>query len=161
MKPIIDQSWYHKIPGLPEEITAGGVVFRVEDGKVFIALVAEGGKDRYVLPKGHVDEGEDLLTAARREIMEEAGITDLRPVGKLGARERLDFRKTEWKITHYFLFATDQVHTSPTDTSYAYRTEWTDLDHCPELFWPEQTELVRTNRALIRKAAGLPRDHHA
>ncbi|MEX2501448.1 MAG: NUDIX domain-containing protein [Trueperaceae bacterium] len=49
---------------------AGGVVIR-NDGQVLVLRRANGA---WVFPKGHLDPGEDHLTAALREVEEEAGV---------------------------------------------------------------------------------------
>jgi ADP-ribose pyrophosphatase YjhB (NUDIX family) len=67
-----------------ETICAGGVVIG-KDGKVLV--VSQRGKS-WSLPKGHIDEGEDLLTAAKREIYEESGVNDLKFVKELGSYKR-------------------------------------------------------------------------
>ena len=53
--------------------SAGGII---RNTKGEFALVKHDGWF-WGFPKGHVDEGEDFLTAARREIGEEVGITNL------------------------------------------------------------------------------------
>jgi ADP-ribose pyrophosphatase YjhB (NUDIX family) len=150
---MIDESWYRRPAGIAEHVSAGGVIARVEKGRVWLALLREGELPDYILPKGHVEAGEDLETAARREIGEESGLTDLRLVGELGMRERLDFAKRAWKKTHYFLFVTHQVDGTPTDTLHDYRLEWFPLDALPSLFWPEQRALIEANREKIRRLA--------
>ncbi len=52
---------------------AGGVVYRQQDGQTEFLLVRSSKAPRYVLPKGHIDEGERAANAARREVAEEAG----------------------------------------------------------------------------------------
>ncbi|HHY45852.1 MAG TPA: isoleucine--tRNA ligase [Firmicutes bacterium] len=54
---------------LRHEVSAGGVVFR--DGKV---LVLRNHRSEWVLPKGHVEPGEDPEQAALREVKEESGL---------------------------------------------------------------------------------------
>lgn len=63
---------------------AGGVVFRVRDGRVEYLLV-ETKKDpnQWVLPKGRVEEGEQHRETAVREVHEETGVW-ARIVGDLG-----------------------------------------------------------------------------
>lgn len=149
----IDQSWYRKPEGIPEHVSCGGVVARAEHGRVLVALLLEDGFKRHVLPKGHQEKGETLEQAARREIAEESGLTDLRVACELGVRERLDLKKRSWKTTHYFLFTTGQRLGHPTDAHHTYVLEWFPLDRLPVMFWPEQRELLGSNRAAIERAA--------
>ncbi len=114
-----------------------------------MALTTEIGLNAYILPKGGVKKKETLEQAAAREIEEEAGLTDLHLVDLLGTRERLDFEKTKWITTHYFLYVTTQVRGVPTDRHHAYEVRWFPLEDLPEIFWPEQRELIESNRILI------------
>ena len=111
----------------------------------------EGEFADYVLPKGDVVAGEAWEEAARREIGEESGLTDLVLLGELGVRERLDYLKRAWKKTHYYLFSTRQITGTPTDLEHDYRLEWFPLDALPAMFWPEQKELIVAHRALIER----------
>lgn len=54
---------------------AGGVVFR-SDGTTIQYLVVQSKRvpSSWVLPKGHIEAGESAEQAARREVMEEAGV---------------------------------------------------------------------------------------
>ena len=61
------------------EFSAGGVVFRKlktknEKLKTEWLLIKPSGKERWQLPKGLIDEGEDSKTAALRETREESGV---------------------------------------------------------------------------------------
>jgi len=65
---------------------AGGVVFRLRGGKAEYLLVeAKDDPSQWVLPKGHVEEGEQYRETAVREVYEETGVwarivSDLRDV---------------------------------------------------------------------------------
>ena len=146
----VDDSWYHRPPNIPEDISAGGVVVRWQDNRLFLAVVSEGSLSKYVLPKGRLESGETLEMAAYREVAEEAGLTDLQLIADLGDRERLDYSKQRWKKIHYFLFITAQIEGKPTDTTYEYQLHWFDFEQPLPFFWPEQQELVESNRDRIR-----------
>ncbi len=122
---------------------------RQEGEKLLVALVREEGTQDYILPKGRVEDGEALEAAAKREIEEEAGLASLTLLRELGVRERMDFRRRSWKITHYFLFSTSQGQGHPTDPNHMYRCEWFPIDALPAMFWPDQKELIETNRRKI------------
>lgn len=97
--------------------SAGGVVVNRE-GRVL--LVSQHGTS-WSLPKGHLEEGETPLEAARREIYEESGVSRLefvRPLGsysryRLGADGGED--RSELKTIHLFLFRTDATELAPLD----------------------------------------------
>ena len=150
---MIDHTWYQRPPHVPEHVSAGGIVARLENNETYIALIGEDGLNGYVLPKGHVDPGETLEQAAVREIAEEAGLSQLTLVAPLGVKERLDFDKRAWKKTHYFLFLTNQIEGRPTDPQHDYEVKWFPLDAVPKLFWPEQTQLIKENRERIVELA--------
>ena len=66
------------------EPTAGGIVFRRnKKGDVEILLIQDA-KDRWTIPKGHIEEGETAQETALREIGEEAGIMEAEAICWLG-----------------------------------------------------------------------------
>jgi 8-oxo-dGTP diphosphatase len=73
----------------PLVAAAGGVVWRTADdggseGGIEVAVVHRPRYDDWSLPKGKLDAGEDLLTAAVREVGEETGLVVL--LGRRGLR---------------------------------------------------------------------------
>lgn len=152
MRRPVDASWYERPPGVPRSVAAGGVVARWDGRRTWIALIGDLGNEGFhELPKGHVDPGESLEEAARREIDEESGIDELRFVGELGVEERLNYARTAWKETHYYLFTTLQVDADPTDLRHFMA--WAPLDDLPTLNWPEQRALIQSHAAWIEAAA--------
>lgn len=148
----IDDSWYHRPPGVAAHDSAGAVVVRVDGDRILVALQREGPRRAYTLPKGHVEDGESFEEAARRETSEETGLRDLALLGPLGVRERLNFSRTSWKRTHYMLFL-DTRETAPAVPGPAeFALEWFPIDALPEMFWPEQRELIEASREHIRGA---------
>ena len=73
------------------------------------------------LPKGHIDPGEDAVTAAQRGIYEESGISDLHLIRKLGTYRRPKIGlsgaddPSELKRITMFLFTTKQEVLRPID----------------------------------------------
>ena len=144
---MIDESWYKRPPGVSDRTSSGGVVVRIADDQIYVALVGELGLTERVLPKGGVEAGESLEEAARREIEEEAGLSSLELIEKLGVRGRLSYDKVCWITTHYFLFVTEQVE--GTSTEHHYELAWHPIGELPAIFWQEQRELIETNRDKI------------
>ncbi len=71
------------------EPTAGGVVWRHDgSGRVEILLIQDA-KDRWTIPKGHIEEGETAKETAEREIREETGLQEMKMQGWLG---KINFR---------------------------------------------------------------------
>jgi len=149
MDVIIDQSWYERPHGVPDRLSSGGVVCRLADGVVWLALVREKGFARFVLPKGGVQPGESLEAASRREVHEEAGFTELTLLTKLGTCERLSYFKQVWTTTHFYLYVTQQLAGTPTDPEHAYTPVWTPLTQLEHLFWPEQQQLIEMSQHTI------------
>ncbi|MEL7037634.1 MAG: NUDIX domain-containing protein [Cyanobacteria bacterium J06592_8] len=147
---VIDESWYQPLPGLKTSISAGGIIVRQQEQNIYLAVIQERpNRPGYVLPKGRIEPGETTEQTARREIEEEAGLTQLHKVADLGSKERLSYSKKMWKKTHYFLFTTEQIQGNPTDPHQDYQLFWLPLDKFQSLFWPEQRELVAVHRDLI------------
>jgi 8-oxo-dGTP pyrophosphatase MutT (NUDIX family) len=152
---VVDDTWYRRVPAIKERIAGGGIVLRQEDQRVYLALVRELALAReadvppLVLPKGEVEPGKTLEAAARREIREEVGLSDLQVIGMLGVLERLSYNKIYWVQTHYFLFTTTQKEGIPTDTQHHDAVWWFPLDDLPAMLWPEQRRLIDTHRETL------------
>ncbi len=97
--------------------SAGGVVVN-QQGEILV--VSQHGTS-WSLPKGHLDAGEDFMTAAKREIYEESGVSDLEYIRDLGTYERFKIGKSggedeaELKVITIFLFHTKQTDLKPID----------------------------------------------
>jgi 8-oxo-dGTP diphosphatase len=63
------------MPAQREVTAAGGVVWRVRDGAVEVALVHRPRYDDWTLPKGKTETGESGTATAVREVFEELGAT--------------------------------------------------------------------------------------
>jgi predicted NUDIX family NTP pyrophosphohydrolase len=105
-------------------VSAGLLLFRRGSGGLELFLAHPGGpfwKERdtgvWTIPKGIVDEGEELLAAARREFEEETGIAPRPPFVSLGSvKQRAGKRVHAW--------AWEGDADADAVTSNVMRTEW-------------------------------------
>ena len=100
-------------------------MYRVRKGEIEVFLAHPGGpffkrKDagHWTIPKGEVDESEDLLETARREFQEEVGIEpggEFLPLGSI--------RQKGGKIVHAWAFEgnCDEAHSFRSNT---FKMEW-------------------------------------
>jgi ADP-ribose pyrophosphatase YjhB (NUDIX family) len=94
-KPIKQISKYFhqkRHPSIREvvrEPTAGGIVFRRNSNSQIEILLIQDAKDRWTIPKGHIEEGESPRDTAMREITEETGVKNMRVDSWIG---KIDFR---------------------------------------------------------------------
>ncbi|MFA5432362.1 MAG: NUDIX domain-containing protein [Candidatus Paceibacterota bacterium] len=92
--------------------SAGGVVINEYDE---VIVVSQKGKS-WSLPKGHLDNNENELEAAIREIYEESGVKELNFLKLLGSYERYGMsNRLEFKKITFFLFKTSKQDLNPVD----------------------------------------------
>jgi ADP-ribose pyrophosphatase YjhB (NUDIX family) len=113
--------------------SAGGVVVNT---KGQILIVSQRGT-AWSLPKGHIEEEEDALDVAKREIYEESGVVELEFIKDLGNYQRFKMSKdgrgedmSELKTIILFLFKTSQNILKPIDPEN------------PEARWVEKSEVA-------------------
>ena len=79
---------FRRAPEIQEvvrEPTSGGIVFRVaKDKKDIEILLIQDSKNRWTIPKGHIEPGENAKQTAIREIGEEAGLKNIEIISWLG-----------------------------------------------------------------------------
>jgi ADP-ribose pyrophosphatase YjhB (NUDIX family) len=81
-RPIIDE--------VVHETTSGGIVFRRDKNTNQVQiLLMQDAKNRWTIPKGHVEPGEEPGATAEREIREETGLQDMEVFSWLG---KVNFR---------------------------------------------------------------------
>lgn len=112
--------------------SAGGIVLNPKDQ---VLVVSQHGTS-WSLPKGHIEKAEDTLTAAKREILEETGISQVELVKELGRYSRYKIGKdgeedtSELKDITMFLFRARDEKLKPIDSEN------------PEARWVDKNEVV-------------------
>lgn len=112
-----------KKPSIQEivrEPTAGGIVFRRDEKGAIEILLIQDAKDRWTIPKGHIEEGESAQQTARREIGEEAGLHHVDMLGWLG---KIHFR---YRRIDKLVLMTTQIYLvrAKGDTNAIQKEEW-------------------------------------
>lgn len=99
----------HRAPLIQDvvrETTAGGVTYRLNpETKKLEFLLVQDARDRWTIPKGHVEEGETTKQTALREIQEETGLKDVvikSWLGKINFRYRR-VHSLVLMVTHIYL----------------------------------------------------------
>ena len=142
-----------KIPTL-EQVSAGGVAFRNDRGKLEIAIVAVNPSLRWQVPKGLIDAGESEEQAAVREVREEAGI-DCELLEKIETVEYWYFatqkgeRVRYHKFVHFFLLKYLAGETENHDHEIA-EARWVSIDEAVRMLaFKSEQETVRKAELLI------------
>lgn len=108
-RPVIDE--------VVRETTSGGIVFRRHgEAKTVQILLMQDAKNRWTIPKGHVEPGEEPKQTAEREIREETGLQEMKVnswLGKVNFRYRRNHTLVLMTMHIYLvegLGATDKLH---------------------------------------------------
>jgi len=108
------------IQEIVREPTAGGIVFRRNQADQIEILLIQDAKNRWTIPKGHIEEGETAQQTAKREIGEEAGLSDVDMLGWLG---KIHFR---YRRVDRLVLMTTQIYLvrAKGDTNAIQKEEW-------------------------------------
>jgi len=133
----------------------GGVVFKLtSEGPRYLLVEASGTRDRWVFPKGHVENGETAAIAALREVSEEAGVR-ARPIRRL---RPVEHKKEGQRISIVYFLMAYAGRTTPLEKR---RIRWLTFDEAIEaLDLGKSRRVLRSADRLISLATGEePRRH--
>jgi bis(5'-nucleosidyl)-tetraphosphatase len=139
-------------------ISSGGVVYRVENSIPLFLLLTSNKRGIWCLPKGLIEENEDEVTTAMREVREETGVSRVKLRGKVGQiKYQFGFRaKTFDKTVHFFLFETDQTDAKVGTEHDAM--EWMPYDKALQtLSYPNEKDMLTKAWTMIHAKANQPK----
>jgi 8-oxo-dGTP pyrophosphatase MutT (NUDIX family) len=129
------------------EVASGFVLFR--RGTPFRYLTLRNSRHRDVgLPKGHAEEGEDLLATALRETAEETGISDVTPNRWFRRSIRYRLGAVTKEVTY---FAAETASTAVRLSREHDAAEWRDLDRAVAAIRHEDLRDVVRDAAVFLK----------
>ena len=137
--------------------SSGGVVYRWENGNPLFLLLTSNKRGVWCLPKGLIEQDEDEVTAAMREVREETGVSRVKLRGKVGViRYQFGFRaKTFDKTVHFYLFETDQADAKVGTEHDAM--EWMPYDRALEtISYPNEKEMLSKAWSMIQSKVSKP-----
>lgn len=115
------------IQSIVREPTSGGIVFRyTRDKKDIEILLIQDSKERWTIPKGHIEPGETAKMTARREIEEETGLKNtsvLTWLGKINFKYRRQDKLVLMTTQIYLVQALD-THEKPTPEKWMKGIRW-------------------------------------
>jgi putative (di)nucleoside polyphosphate hydrolase len=135
----------NKLKNLPLRSGVGIVVLN-KDNKVFVAKRIDNPKNFWQMPQGGADQGEDLLTAAYRELEEETSIKNVELIDELDGFTSYDLpdhllgiiwrgkykgQKQKWFLMKY-LGEDDEINIK-TEKPEFLEWKWVDLNQITEL----------------------------
>lgn len=136
-------------------LTARAIV-KNQDG-LFAVMYAEKFK-LHSLPGGGVEDGEDVLTALRREVYEEAGCVcdEIRELGIVAEnRASLDYTQ----INYYFVVTTThkpgEAHLTEAEQSNHTEVQWHTFDEMVRLIHEQEFDRVQGKYLKARDVAAL------
>lgn len=151
---------YRRIDEWPFHISAGGVVYQVEQGKAMVLILHRGpefntklnreSKETWHLPKGTMKYTESLAEGAIREVREEAGV-EVEIQAYLGSRiaDWIEDGRHYIKDHHYFLMQYLEESEVPMDDEHEAK-RWFPIDEAAKrLEWDK--EAVATAKIALSK----------
>ena len=129
---------------------AGGVVVQIDHNDEMgdrVLVLRRPSRDEVRLPKGHIKKGESTYDAARREVTEESGYSDLECIADLGVQV-VKFTTQDVHVVrdeHYYLMglsSSSQIEREPAE--HQFIPDWLPWDQAlAELSYQAEREWVR------------------
>ena len=147
-----------EIKEIVREPTAGGIVFRMTpDNKDIEILLIQDSKNRWTIPKGHIEIGETAKQTAIREIGEEAGLKNVEALTWLG-KIHFKYRRMDKLVlmtTQIYLVRSLDNNETPTKEKWMNGIKWLKFGEALDAIEYEDIEkLMLIAKKKIRSGEG-------
>ena len=141
-----------------------GIIILNKNNKVFVAKRIDNSKNFWQMPQGGVDEGEDFLTAAYRELKEETSISNVElieeiegittyelPENLLGIiwKGKYKGQKQKWFLMRYL--GTDEDINIKTKNPEFLEWKWVELEKITEFVVDFKLNVYKELKEKVRK----------
>tara|TARA_B100001057_G_scaffold422644_1_gene444262 strand:+ start:142 stop:618 length:477 start_codon:yes stop_codon:yes gene_type:complete len=141
-----------------------GIIVLNKDNKIFVAKRIDNPKNFWQMPQGGVDEGEDFLSAAYRELDEETSIKNVQLIKELDGmttyelpknllgiiwKGRYRGQKQKWFIMR-FLGNDDDINLKTNKPEF-FEWKWIDLDMITEVVVDFKHHVYKELKEKIKK----------
>jgi putative (di)nucleoside polyphosphate hydrolase len=152
-----------KFRNLPLRIGVG-IVLLNKDNKVFVAKRIDNPKNFWQMPQGGVDDGEDFITAAYRELEEETSIKNVKLIREIDGimsyelpnhllgiiwKGKYKGQKQKWFLMRY-LGIDDDINIKTKKPEF-FDWKWIDLDMITEVVVDFKLEVYTELKKKIKK----------
>ena len=140
-----------------DETSAGGVVFRLDDGLPLYLLIRDSYHN-WGFPKGHLEAGEAPESAALREVSEETGLSDLSVRGEIDTIDWFfRFRgQLIHKVCHFYLMQTRESSTAPQRAEGITACRWSPYEDATSLVsYANARDVLRRAQEMILESSAL------
>ena len=152
-----------RFKNLPYRMGVGIIVLNKEN-KIFVAKRIDNPKNFWQMPQGGVDEGEDFLSAAYRELEEETSIKDVELITEIDEittyelpdyllgkiwRGKFKGQKQKWFVMRY-LGTDDEININTPKPEFL-DWKWTDLDSITQIVVKFKLDVYKTLQQKIKE----------
>jgi len=152
-----------RFKNLPYRMGVGIIVLNKEN-KIFVAKRIDNPKNFWQMPQGGVDEGEDFLSAAYRELEEETSIKDVElitEIDEITTYELPDYllgkiwkgkfkgQKQKWFIMRY-LGSDDEININTLKPEFL-DWKWTDINSITQIVVKFKLDVYKTLQQKIKR----------
>lgn len=132
------------------EISAGGIIFKIKNSQPLILLLKDQNEN-WTFPKGLIEDNEDKIKTAKREIKEEVGLKRIFFIAPLTPIEYWYKWKKELikKKVYYYLFqAKGSEKLTPQEEEGISKAEWFSPEKALEIVGYRKTNVKLLNEAI-------------